>query len=100
MNKNKETGLTFLKNEITNSYLFARFLNKLTKNGKKALIEKLIYSLFLEMKLHRINCFLEIFYVLELLRPVAGVRPLTSRGKTQFIPAVITVERQYAYATS
>ncbi len=95
MNRSKKIGFTFIKNEITNSVWVARFLNKLTIDGKKSKTEKFVYNSFILLKKHKINASLNLFYAFELLRPLIYTRPFTARGKVKLVPTRLGIEEQY-----
>ncbi len=84
-----------LTNELYNSIITSKFINCFHKQGKKSLIEKKIYNVFLKLKKKNINSLLLFFYCIEIVKPTMVALPSVKSGVTHYIGSSLTFQEQY-----
>lgn len=92
------------KREVTvdskyNSESLARFMNKVMKEGKKSLAERIVYGAFDRMAAkHKIDAFETFNTAIENVKPNLEVSSVRVGGANYQVPSVVTDERSFALA--
>lgn len=96
--KTQKDLISFEKNELSNSIVISKLLNKIMRGGKKEKVEIIFCKTLLCFKKKKYNLQLLIFYLIELLKPTLEIIPVIKSGRKYAVPAPISLPRQYKKA--
>lgn len=84
---------------VYNSLLVAKLINKIMRDGKKALAQKIVYGAFDKINKETGSNPLEVFeQAIKMISPRAEVRPRRVGGATYMVPIEVRGERKQSLA--